>query len=271
MRKTLAAAALAASLLPALQAHADPVAYLRAQLAKTPDAGKIVKTFSGPEGLTGVVLVVRNGQKMVAYVTPSGRYLISGAVIDMMTGQNVTLMEANKYIGQDALPNKQKSEATIYKMGQMQSATFGNPQAHAYIGVVFDPSTDAGKRVLISAMDMAVKLHQNHDERLLQIRFFPYGPMAPTLLTGSNVDRLRNILKLATGKPLPTPTASAKTFGERNTAVASSLPLKPPILIVYDQTSHFARAVSLGNGQMSQQTMSAFVSAQNALASGGKP
>jgi hypothetical protein len=243
IKKTLAGAAVAA--LSFAAAHADPLSVLRSELAKNPEAGSLVKSFPAASGLTGVVLKTKTGQPMIAYVTPDGRYLIAGAVIDLSNGENITARDATKEIGQAAVPSPEQGQQAVYALGKMQGIIFGNPSSSAYLAVVFDPSTAKGRDLLLMTMNQAVQMHNTGMDATQQIRFYPYGPKAAQLLSGSNVQQLRNLLDFVQGKGLPQATAAAQTFAKRNSEIAAKMPVHPPSMIVFDPQSQFARAISL--------------------------
>jgi hypothetical protein len=260
----LAAALMGAGIVTAFAG--DPLAVLRSELAKNPQAGKLVKSFPAEGGLTGVVLDTPGGQPMIAYVTPDGRYLVAGAIIDLANGNNLTAQAAIKEIGKTAIPNPEENAQTIYALGKMQGILFGNPQASSYLAVVVDPSTPKGKMILLESMNQAVALHNSGQDKVLQMRFYPYGPLAPKLLAGSNAQQLRNLLEFAEGKPLPTPTETAKTFASRNDAAAKEMQVKPPSMIVFDPNSQFTRAISLQKTGMSPGLVQSLAALQRSLA-----
>jgi len=229
----------------------DPLAVLRSELAKNPAAGKIVKSFPAQGGLTGVVLDTPQNGKAIAYVTPDGRYLIAGAIIDLANGQNLTAQAALKEIGKIDIPSPEDSAQTIYALGKMQGIVFGNAASTSYLAVVVNPATAKGRAILLETMNQAAQLHDTGQDRTLQIRFYIYGPQAPAILAGSNVQQLRNLLNFAEGKPLPAPTEASKTFAKRNDEAAAEMKVKPPSLIVFDPNTQFTRAISLEKAEFS--------------------
>lgn len=262
---------IAALLIYAMPVLADPTTVLRDELRKTPGSGTLVKTFQGRGGLTGVVMKTPTGEPMIAYVTPNGRYIISGAVIDLATGENITAQDAVREIGASAIPNPEQNQKTVYELGRMQGIMFGNARAQAYMAVVFDPSTDKGRLVMMQAMQEAGALHSSGQDATMQIRFYPYGPIAARLLVGSNVQRLHNLLTFVSGKPLPAADANSTLFEQRNTASTEVMPAKSPLMVVFDPTSQFARVVSFAGGNVSPAVVHSLGALQNALMQQGAP
>jgi thiol:disulfide interchange protein DsbG len=265
MKKQLVAFSVMACV--ACLAHASPLAVLKSELAKNPQAGKVVKSFPAQGGLTGVVLEVPNGQKMIAYVTPDGRYLIAGAVIDLANGANLTAQAAAKEIGAEAFPNPEQNAQVMYALGRMQGITFGNPQSASYLAVVVDPTTPKGKAVLLETMQQAVNMKTQGLDQTQQIRFYIYGSTAPGLLAGSNVQQLHNLLTYVEGKPLPSPTASSKVFAQRNDQTVAALPVKAPLLVVFDPTSQFTRVLSLDKTPLAPGLVQSLDQLQRSLSS----
>lgn len=243
----------------------DPLAVLRSELAKNPQAGKIIKSFPAQGGLTGIVLGTPGGQPVIAYLTPDGRYLIAGAVIDLANGANLTAQAAIKEIGKTAIPNERENAQTIYTLGKMQGIVFGNPASTAYLAVVVDPSTPKGRMILLESMNQAVQLHNTGQDQTSQMRFYIYGPMAPAILSGSNVQQLRNLLNFAEGKALPAPTQTSKSFASRNNAAAAEMAVKPPSMIVFDPNSQFTRAISLEKSDLSPGLVQSMAALQRSL------
>lgn len=227
-------------------------AFLREGLAKTPEAGRFVKEFDGPGGLTGVVIELPDKQKMLGFVTPDGRYLISGAVFDLTNNTNLTAVYAREQIGPTAIPDVEASGKTAYALGEMHSIVFGNVNAENKIAVVFDPTTRAGKELLLATMDAAAKTVNTAMSQAMQVQFYPIGPDAAKLLMGSNVQRLKNMLAYVKGERLAEPDNNAKTFAARNDEVAKRLEVRPPLMLVMLPGMKMARAVHVeGNGDIS--------------------
>jgi thiol:disulfide interchange protein DsbG len=259
-RKIGAALLMSASMASCAQAGVTSV--LRDELAKQPGLGKVVREFPAPGGLTGIVLEVQGGAKMIAYLTPDGRYLISGAVIDLMDNANLTQQAAIRYIGKEAVPNPKDSAKVALQVTQMQSIVFGNAQAADSIAIVFNPSTKEGRELMMSMMASASKMAESALQTQMAVRFYPYGPLAPQLLAGSNIDRLHNLLALFQGKPLPASTSSTVLFGQRNDHVADGLAIKPPLMLVDMPQKQLVRAVHIGAAALVSPEISALMSLQ---------
>lgn len=237
---------------PKAAATTDTTAFLREGLRKTPEAGRFVKEFPGPGGLTGVVIELPDKQKMLGYLTPDGRYLIAGALFDLTNNSNLTAVYAREQIGESAVPDVEASGKTAYALGEMQAIVFGNPNAENKISVVFDPTTRPGRELMLATMDAAAKTVNTALSQSMQIQFYPIGSDAAKLLMGSNTQRLKNMLAYVKGESLAVPDDNAKAFARRNDAVAKRLPVQPPLMLVLLPGMKMARAVHVeGNGDIS--------------------
>ena len=74
----------------------------------TKQGGMVVKSFPAPDGLTGWVVKI-NGHSLVVYTTPSGGYLLSGALFDS-SGHNLTPQYGDMYVPK---PDPEKAAATL--------------------------------------------------------------------------------------------------------------------------------------------------------------
>lgn len=225
-------------------AHADPADYLKSQLRATPEAGKFIREFPAPDTLTGVVIELPGGQKMVGYVTPSGRYLISGVVIDLQSNTNLTQTYAAKYGGKPPPQPSVHTAEAVYEIGKMATIGLGNPQASNFIAVLFDPTTPLGKDLMFSMMNSVSHYVKTPIMNTAKFEFIPYGPMAAQLLKGSNEQRLKNLLAYAQGKKLPEADASSTQWANTNTRIATHMKAKPPIMVLNMPGEKKAQVVS---------------------------
>jgi thiol:disulfide interchange protein DsbG len=247
------------------QSFASNLGILEHQLEKG-KAGHVEKSFAGPDGLTGVVLKTAQGNTMIGYVTPDGRYLVSGLVVDLMTGKNLTANYSQRYIGKVAMPSMLDSQQAAMMTGKMQGAVFGSPTSPDYIGLIYDPSTQAGREAMSVVMTEAAQLVKGQIAQSMSFRFYPTGPVAPQLLAGSNQDRLRSMLAFTQGKGLPAATSSTRLFAQRNDAALAGMPVKPPVLLIVLPQKHIVRALHVGAGN---QLVSA-IGALGAVQAGGQ-
>jgi thiol:disulfide interchange protein DsbG len=251
--KTLAVTALSASAVllvaarPALADSGSPTEMLRAQLTKTPAAGKYVTEFKGPGGLTGVILELPNKQRMLVYMTPDGRYMISGVVFDLMNNANLTAQYAHEYLGSPKQPSEVVAGAALYRTRAMTSVVFGNPKATSYMVVVFDPATPEGRKVMFETMNEAAKIVHTPLFAHMHIDFIPVGPDAAQILDGNTQQRLNNLLAYAEHKPLPAPTKNAQSLAAANTAQAKTLGVELPAMIAFLPGMKSAKAVSFAH------------------------
>lgn len=88
-------ALLLALLLPGLAAVADP-AIPPVLKNLEPQGITVVKSFPGPDGLTGWVIKL-SGRSLVVFTTPSGDYAMNGVLVDK-DGTNLTQQYEQKYI-----------------------------------------------------------------------------------------------------------------------------------------------------------------------------
>lgn len=245
-RKFLLAAMVAAF---AGAAYADPADYLKSQLAATPNAGKFVREFNAPDTLTGVVIELPGGQKMVSYLTPSGRYLISGVVIDLKTNVNLTQQYAAQFGGKPPPRPSVYSAQAVYQVGRMAKIELGNADSTSYIAVIFDPATKLGRQLMFGMMNAVSQYVKTPIFSAARFEFIPYGPDAAELLKGSNEQRLRNMLAYARGEKLPAPDAAAQQWAKTNTDIATHLKAKPPLMVLDIPSMKKARAVSFDGAQ----------------------
>ena len=245
----------------------DATSLLRSELAKTPQAGKFIRSFQGPDGLTVAILEVPNGQKMLVYLTPDGRYMVSGAVIDLLSNENLTASYAQKYIGTVKPAGQVISGAALAQASKMSRVVFGNPQAPSYLQVVFDPATNQGRKLMITAMNAASKIVGTSLYSSIHIDFIPYGPKSAQILTGDNQARLHNLLLSAEGKSLPAASRLARNQALRNTELAQALGIKPPAMVSFLPGMKEAKAISFADA--SAQDLPAEVQALIHLTGGG--
>ena len=114
--------------------------------------GTVEKTFSGPGGLTGVVVGI-NGHRSLAYVTPDGHYLVAGAILDAQ-GQNVLQKDAVRY---GVIPASEKPAELARAVAKSDSFVVGKSGPEMVVFIDPDcifchkfyeeakPLTDAGK------------------------------------------------------------------------------------------------------------------------------
>ena len=55
--------------------------------------------FPGPGNLVGVAAELMPGKGMVFYLDPTGTFMVSGLVIDLKTGENLTQAAGKRYLG----------------------------------------------------------------------------------------------------------------------------------------------------------------------------
>ncbi len=209
-------------------------------------AGKIIRTFPGPDGLTGVVMTY-NGSKAIAYLTPDGKYLISGLVLDLSTGSNVTAGYGVKYIGKINLVKGAAAAKIAYQCANLSGITVGNIAAANVMIAVFDPSTPNGFKVMAAMMGEAGQMVKKGTMRVMSLRMIPYGPLAPAILSASNAGREQRLLAVLKKQSPGIVTNMGTRFAQRNQTVLGNIPMKPPFLVIMFPQAGISAAIPVHN------------------------
>ncbi len=195
--------------------------------------GRIKKVFSAPHGYTGVVMELR-GKKGLGFITPDGKYFVSGLVENLRTGQNLTLKYGNKYIGSTTgVVVGIKANEIAQMAAKLPAGTIGNKYSENQLDLVFNPAKPAGKHAFFSMVLAAKHFIAKGTMKYMSISFIPYGKYAPWVLSASNVgriDRLGDILKHQF--PGATTTFGATAAGKVERMLPSLKVVKPPFLII---------------------------------------
>lgn len=213
------------------QADAAPLGLLQRVLSSH-NAGKIIKTFPGPDGLTGVVMDY-NGSKAIAYLTPDGKYLISGLVANLTNGRNLTNTYGAKYIGKLPIVKGQAATKIAFQCASLSGITVGNPNAKNYMIAVFNPSTPLGYKVMGAMMGEAGNMEKRGALNVMALKLVPVGPLAPAILSASNAGREQRLLLALDHKGLGATTSMGSRFAARNETVLQQIPMHLPFLILY--------------------------------------
>lgn len=214
-------------------------------LAKS-HAGKVVQTFPGPDGLTGIVLD-SHGSKAIAYLTPDGRYLISGLVADLTTGANMTNNYGVKYIGKIDLVKGEAATKIAFQCASLSGVTVGPANAKNYMIAVFDPTTPEGHKIMAAMMGEAGQMAQKGALNVLALKLVPIGSEAPSFLSASNTGREELMNTMLANKPLPGATSIGVNLANRNDTVLSQIPMKPPFLVIYMPQAGMEAAIPIHN------------------------
>lgn len=94
--------------------------------------GNTLNYFQGPAGYTGVGVTTPSGRQMVLYITNDGSLLVSGAVIDAKTGDNL-VQTAVKYLPE---PNYDELVREAHKL---KGVSIGRQDAKNVAYVLVDP------------------------------------------------------------------------------------------------------------------------------------
>ena len=237
--KALFAAVLLGSM--ATQAFAAPTGILAHVLAAH-HAGKILRTFPGPDGLTGIVMEY-NGSKAIAYLTPNGKYLISGLVANLETGANVTAGYGIKYIGKINLVKGPAASKIAFQCASLSGITVGNKGAANVMIAVFNPSTPMGHKVMAVMMGEAGQMAKKGTLHVMALRLVPYGSLAPAILSAGNAGREQRLASVLKHKSPGYVTTMGTRFAQRNNVVLGNIPMKPPFLVIYFPQAGLSAAV----------------------------
>jgi len=227
------------------QAIAAPTALLAHVLAAH-HAGKIIKTFPGPAGLTGVVMDY-NGSKAIAYLTPDGKYLISGLVADLETGHNLTNEYGLKYIGKLDILKGSAASRIAFQCASLSGITVGNPQAKNTLIAVFNPSTPMGYKVMGAMMGEAGQMQKKGALNVMALKLVPIGPLAPAILSAGNRGREDRLLNVLHHQSAGATISLGSRFAARNDTVLSQIPMKPPFLVIYFPQANMEAAIPVHN------------------------
>ncbi|MDD2878635.1 MAG: hypothetical protein PHZ23_15565 [Acidiphilium sp.] len=197
-------------------------------LSQTPGI-KLLRTFPGPGGLTGILMSV-HGKKMIAYLTPGGRYMIEGVVMNIATGQNVTAADASQYAGSGVVPMPQNRITQILSRIEKMHGISTRQTASNAVYLVFNPSGRAGE-VAFSKM-WRTSLGSNPN---ITCVFIPYGsPVAGWLLSGTYANQMTHLGQYyahPTMQPVAGQvTSSGNRSASENARVAAKLAVHPPLL-----------------------------------------
>lgn len=213
------------------QAIAAPTGLLAHVLAAH-HAGKIIRTFPGPDGLTGVVMDY-NGSKAIAYLTPDGKYLISGLLANLETGDNLTSKYGAQYIGKVDVIKGPAAMHIASQCAELSGITVGNPKAKNYLVAVFNPSTKLGYKVMGAMMGEAGNMQKQHAFKVMALKLVPVGPVAPAVLSAANPGRQVRILHVLNHKPIGVVTSIGNRFAQRNQVILSRIHVKLPFMVLY--------------------------------------
>ena len=217
-----------------------------ARVLSSHHAGKIIRTFPGPDGLTGIVMTY-NGSKAIAYLTPDGKYLISGLVLNLATGTNVTAGYGVKYIGKINLVKGPAASKIAYQCANFSGITVGNTAAANVMIAVFNPSTPTGFKVMAAMMGEAGQMVKKGTMKVLSLRMIPYGPLAPAILSAGDEGREERLLNVLKHKSPGYVTNMGKRFAARNQTNLANIPMKPPFLVLMFPQDGISAAIPVRN------------------------
>jgi thiol:disulfide interchange protein DsbG len=227
------------------QAIAAPTGLLAHVLASH-HAGKIIRTFPGPGGLTGIVMEY-NGSKAIAYLTPDGKYLISGLVANLENGHNMTNGYGLKYIGKVDILKGPAASRIAFQCASLSGITVGNKTAKNYMIAVFNPSTPMGYKVMAAMMGEAGQMQKKGALNVMALKLVPIGPLAPAILSAGNRGREDRLLNVLHHQPAGATISLGSRFAARNNTVLSQIPMKTPFLVIYFPQANMEAAIPVHN------------------------
>ncbi len=137
---------LAALVLPAqAQEAVKPTPELEKAMSRFNGALKVEAWFRGPGNLTGVAARF-NGQPMVFFTDPEGRYMLTGAAVEMNSGKNLIAEATTKYFANfgiaakalSPLPSPEKSSIDKAKLTRFTAIHQGSGKSGKVAYVIFD-------------------------------------------------------------------------------------------------------------------------------------
>lgn len=227
----------------------------------------ILQVFPGPSGLTGVLMLL-NGHKMISYLTPDGRTWISGYLLDLQTGQNITATDAAQYAGSGVGGVPRALVDQVLEMSTKLSVASPVTPSQNVITVVLDPAAPQSLSVLQKTLSSA-----QHPPTGLGYAFAPIGgPDAQWVLSAPPADRMARMTTLAENQYFNPPpsqiTAAGIAAADANSALTAHLAVHPPFLILNLPGLGVQNIVQAGPAaDADQMGLSAVATAASSLAS----
>ncbi|RMD70268.1 MAG: hypothetical protein D6819_04700, partial [Gammaproteobacteria bacterium] len=132
---------------------------------------KVVRYFDGPGNLVGVALAFPNGKGMIVYVDPQGKTIVSGAAIDLETGENLTAKAARAYLGEGRKPVSDISPSELERLGYLEEG-----KGDAILYVFIDPACPHCRALVPRVKALA-------ESGEATVRWVPLGLLGPESLT----------------------------------------------------------------------------------------
>lgn len=125
--------------------------------------------FEGPSGMIGVGVTFTNGRQMVAYATPDGSTLFSGAAVNVETGVNLSVADLKKL----PPPDYAGLVEMVAEEGAVTMKSEGNPDSENRYFVFVDPKCPYCHKAYNSFLTL---LADGHD---LVVHYIPVSVLGP--------------------------------------------------------------------------------------------
>jgi len=154
------------------------------QIMTAEHAGSIVRTFKGPDDLTGVVM--KDGQKTaIGYISSNGKYFFLGLLMNLRNGIQYTQQDALKYLKSKGVIVGYRAAESIAVANSLPAVTYGPVKYKDDATLICDPSTSNCQTAILDMIhiwknDTAGNQELRND---FAFRFIPLGPKASWILS----------------------------------------------------------------------------------------
>lgn len=219
-------------------AYAEPPGvYALSKLLNSTHMGRISRVFSGPDGMTGVVL--SQGLKhTIAYLTPNGQYVFFGMLLNLATGKNSTLAEGERVIKKEHIITGFPAANATALAYHLHAITYGNPTADNEIILYFNTSNPKSATAVADMLELAHQQLHGKMAKLLAYRFIPEGPSAGWLLSGNLTQRRTRLYDYLQHQFPGAATAKGRNRARYNDNAAKNFPLPLPLAILDLPATH---------------------------------
>ena len=127
--------------------------------------------FPGPGNLVGVAAELMPGKGRVFYLDPTGTFRVSGLVINLATGENLTMAAGKRYLGElpqiaTEAPTRRAEQPQPLELLALPAVIEGEPAADEFLVVFFDFRCGHCKRFYASVQGLL-------EERSLSVHWVP--------------------------------------------------------------------------------------------------
>lgn len=229
---------LATMLVFPLAAMAEPPGVPALQsLLSTSHMGQITKVFSGPDGMTGVVL--EDGMKhTIAYLTPNGKYVFFGMMLNLATHQNATVQEGAKLIKQHHIIVGYPAVNAIALSMRLHAISYGNVKSGNVIITIFNTSNPKSLNAVADMIEQAHKVLSGTMASKMGFRFIPDGPSAGWMLTGNQAQRQSRLIDYLHHTFPGTASTKGRNLARFNANQFRNFPLPAPMVMLDLPSAH---------------------------------